>query len=146
MKTVSGGGLLWAHIVVVLLVFNILNSDASRALFLPQLFLLLLMSLVEPAPLREWGTRYDSLSTSPSPSTASSLSRINPPTTCTSAANSSLLTPVDATPTKPRAQGDRPSHEASVFVGRCSPSSIHAFIDALITPFQVSQPMLTMQN
>ena len=105
---------------MVLLVFNILNLDASRALFLPQLFLFLLMSLVETAPLREWGTRYDSLSTSPSPSTASSLSRINPPTTCTSTANSSLLTAVDTTPTKPRAQGDRLSHEASVFVGRCS--------------------------
>lgn len=127
----------WADIVMVLLVFNILNSDASRALFLPQLFLLLLMSLVESAPLREWGTRYDTLSTSPSPSIASSLSRMNPPTTCTSTANPSLLTPVDATPTKPRAQGDRLSHEASVFVGRCSrlPFML-SFMHGSLTPFQ----------
>jgi len=32
---VSGGGLLWTDIIMVLLVFNILNSVASRALFLP---------------------------------------------------------------------------------------------------------------
>lgn len=88
------------------------------------------MSLIESVPLREWGTRYDSLSTSPSPSIASSLSRI-PTTTCT--ANSSLLT---VTPAQIHTQGDKVSHEASVFVGRSHQPSIPALIHALIIPFQ----------
>jgi hypothetical protein len=91
------------------------------------------MSLTESVPLREWGTRYDSLSTSPSPPIASSLSRI-PPTTYT--ANSSLLAPVTATPAQIHTPGDKVSHEASVFVGRSYPPSILALIHALIVPFQ----------
>ena len=88
-------------------------------LFLALFLYLFLMSLLESLPLREWGTRYDSLSTSPSPSTASSLSRLQQPTTCPSTANSSRLTPVAVSPTISRAQGNRLLHEASVFVGRC---------------------------
>src|SRR5216684_421352 len=97
---------------------------------------LFLMSLIESVPLREWGTRYDSLSTSPSPSTASSLSRIPQTATCTTTTNSSLLPPVTVTPTQIRTQNDKISHEASVFVGRSFPPSILAFIHALILPFQ----------
>ena len=95
------------------------------------------MSLVESAPLREWGTRYDSLSTSPSPSIASSLSRIPPTTAFPSTANSSLLAPVAITPPQIYTQGDKVSHEASVFVGRSHPPSIHALIHALIIPFSL---------
>ncbi|KAI0001641.1 hypothetical protein BJV77DRAFT_969003 [Russula vinacea] len=82
------------------------------------------MSLIESVPLREWGTRYDSLSTSPSPSIASSLSRI-PTTTCT--ANSSLLT---VTPAQIHTQGDKVSHEASVFVGSLPTNVDHAELSA----------------
>ncbi len=89
------------------------------------------MSLVESAPPREWGTRYDSLSTSPSPSTASSLSRI-PPT----AFNSLLPPPVTVTLAQTHTQSDQASHEASVFVGRSLLPSILALIHALIIPFQ----------
>src|ERR1700722_9454489 len=71
-----------------------------------------LMSLIESAPLREWGTRYDSLSTSPSPSITSSLSRIPPATACPSTANPSLLTPVAVTPAQIHTQGDKISHES----------------------------------
>ncbi|KAF8506718.1 hypothetical protein F5888DRAFT_1644744 [Russula emetica] len=88
------------------------------------------MSLIESAPLREWGTRYDSLSTSPSPSIASSLSRIPPTTTCTSTTNSSLLPPVTVTPPQIHTQSDKVSHEASVFVGSLPTNVDHAELSA----------------
>ncbi|KAH9982873.1 hypothetical protein BGW80DRAFT_49649 [Lactifluus volemus] len=122
-----------------MLVFNILNSDnfysstLSLSLSLSlSLHPFLFMSLIESAPLREWGTRYDSLSTSPSPSTTSSLSR-NPPTTIctsTSTANSSLVVTVPVPPAKFHAQGDNVSHEASVFVGSLPTNVDHAELSA----------------
>ncbi|KAH9065766.1 hypothetical protein EDB87DRAFT_1679477 [Lactarius vividus] len=85
-------------------------------------------------PFREWGTRFDSLSTSPSPSTSSSLSR-NPKTTtpaCTSTASSSLLNPqaTAVTPAKFPPQGDTISNEPSVFVGSLPTTVDHTELSA----------------
>jgi hypothetical protein len=142
----SDGLTCWYSIFLTQTTFTLLRSTSlSLSLSLhPFLF----MSLIESAPLREWGTRYDSLSTSPSPSTTSSLSR-NPPTTIctsTSTANSSLVVSVPVPPAKFHAQGDNVSHEASVFVGRYPHPSILTFVHALIIPFSVSPQMLTTQS
>ncbi|KAI9512564.1 hypothetical protein F5148DRAFT_853195 [Russula earlei] len=62
------------------------------------------MALLESVPLREWGTRYDSLSTSPSPS---AISAVPQPKT-----------------------GDKLSHEASVFVGSLPTNVEHEELSA----------------
>ncbi|KAH9081674.1 hypothetical protein EDB83DRAFT_2512528 [Lactarius deliciosus] len=84
-------------------------------------------------PFREWGTRFDSLSTSPSPSN-SSLSR-NPQTTtrvATSTATSSLLNPqaTAVTPAKFPPQSDTISNEPSVFVGSLPTTVDHTELSA----------------
>jgi hypothetical protein len=115
----SDGLTCWYSIFLTQTTFAFLRSTSFFLSFfssLPFLF----MSLIETVPLREWGTRYDSLSTSPSPPTTSSLSR-NPPTTIcttTSTANSSLVVSVPVPPANFHVQGDNVTHEASVFVGR----------------------------
>ncbi|KAH9178738.1 hypothetical protein EDB89DRAFT_1928239 [Lactarius sanguifluus] len=85
-------------------------------------------------PFREWGTRFDSLSTSPSPSNSSSLSR-NPQTTtraATSTASSSLLNPqaTAVTPAKFPPQSDTISNEPSVFVGSLPTTVDHTELSA----------------
>ncbi|KAI9460562.1 hypothetical protein BJY52DRAFT_1362271 [Lactarius psammicola] len=85
-------------------------------------------------PFREWGTRFDSLSTSPSPSNSSSLSR-NPQTTTRTAtftANSSLLNPqaTAVTPAKFLPQGDKILNEPSVFVGSLPTTVDHTELSA----------------
>ncbi|KAH9049351.1 hypothetical protein EDB84DRAFT_1115251 [Lactarius hengduanensis] len=85
-------------------------------------------------PFREWGTRFDSLSTSPSPSNSSSLSR-NPQTTtraATSTASSSLLNPQATAVTQAKfpPQSDAISNEPSVFVGSLPTTVDHTELSA----------------